>query len=106
MANNLSNNYWDCFIFHDVDLLPEDDRNLYTCPYQPRHMSVAINTFNYKLPYKDIFGGVSAMTAKHFALVNGFSNRFWGWGGEDDDLRRRISAKGLELIRYSPDIAR
>ena len=69
-------------------------------------MSVAINTFNYKLPYKDIFGGVSAMSAKHFILVNGFSNRFWGWGGEDDDLRRRIGAKGLELIRYSPDIAR
>ena len=32
-----------CFIFHDVDLLPEDDRNLYSCPVQPRHMSVAIN---------------------------------------------------------------
>ena len=31
---------WDCYIFHDVDLLPEDDRNLYTCPETPRHMSV------------------------------------------------------------------
>ena len=31
---------WDCFVFHDVDLLPEDDRNLYTCPEKPRHMSV------------------------------------------------------------------
>ena len=39
---------WDCFVFHDVDLLPMDDRNLYTCPDQPRHMSVAIDTFGFK----------------------------------------------------------
>lgn len=37
-----------CFIFHDVDLIPEDDRNIYTCSGQPRHMSVAVSTLNYK----------------------------------------------------------
>uniref|UniRef100_A0A9J2P9I5 Beta-1,4-N-acetylgalactosaminyltransferase n=1 Tax=Ascaris lumbricoides TaxID=6252 RepID=A0A9J2P9I5_ASCLU len=40
---------WRCFIFHDVDLLPEDDRNLYSCPDEPRHMSVAVDKFNYKV---------------------------------------------------------
>lgn len=39
---------YDCFVFHDVDLLPEDDRNLYSCPQSPRHMSVAIDRMNYK----------------------------------------------------------
>ena len=39
---------WDCFVFHDVDLLPMDDRNLYNCPSQPRHMSVAVDIFAYK----------------------------------------------------------
>ena len=29
---------FDCFIFHDVDLIPEDLRNVYTCGDQPRHM--------------------------------------------------------------------
>ncbi len=39
---------WDCFIFHDVDLLPEDDRNLYTCPEEVKHMSVGeCNEFLY-----------------------------------------------------------
>ncbi|CAF4191252.1 unnamed protein product, partial [Rotaria sordida] len=31
---------YDCFIFHDVDLLPEDLRNIYKCGDQPRHMYV------------------------------------------------------------------
>lgn len=80
---------WDCMVFHDFDLLPMDDRNLYTCPDQPRHMSVAVDTFGFKLPYSTIFGGVSAMTVKQFLTVNGFSNSFWGWGGEDDDMSNR-----------------
>ena len=58
-----------CFIFHDVDLLPEDDRNLYTCPIQPRHMSVSIDSFLYRLPYDDIFGGVSALTVDQFQVA-------------------------------------
>ena len=31
---------WTCLIFHDVDLLPENDLNTYNCPRVPRHMSV------------------------------------------------------------------
>lgn len=37
-----------CFVFHDVDLLPEDDRNMYSCPPQPRHLSVGVDTLGYK----------------------------------------------------------
>ena len=29
---------FDCFIFHDVDLLPLDRRNIYKCTDRPRHM--------------------------------------------------------------------
>ncbi|SPP74660.1 beta-1,4-N-acetylgalactosaminyltransferase bre-4 [Drosophila guanche] len=97
---------WDCFIFHDVDLLPLDDRNLYNCPRQPRHMSVAIDTLNFKLPYRTIFGGVSAMTREHFQAVNGFSNSFFGWGGEDDDMSNRLKHANLFISRYPVNIAR
>ncbi|KAK2141307.1 hypothetical protein LSH36_1123g00053 [Paralvinella palmiformis] len=33
-------NYYDCFVFHDVDLIPEDLTNLYYCGRYPRHLAV------------------------------------------------------------------
>lgn len=47
------NNY-KCFIFHDVDLMPENDRNKYSCPSSPRHLSVAVDKFNYLQVYRRI----------------------------------------------------
>ncbi|XP_069140335.1 beta-1,4-galactosyltransferase 4-like [Argopecten irradians] len=97
---------YQCFIFHDVDLIPENDRNMYTCPKVPRHMSVAVDRLKYKLPYSTIFGGVVAMSKEDFYKVNGFSNKFFGWGGEDDDMSKRLRTAHLNFTRYSPDIAR
>ena len=57
---------WTCAIFHDVDMLPEDLRNLYLCPEQPRHMSVAVDKYKYKLPYSGYFGGVTALRQDHY----------------------------------------
>jgi len=42
-----------------------------------------------RVPYDNIFGGVTAFKQQHFETVNGFSNEFYGWGGEDDDMYNR-----------------
>ncbi|CAH8576850.1 unnamed protein product [Schistosoma turkestanicum] len=97
---------FDCFIFHDVDLLPEDDRNSYRCANQPKHLSVAVDKFNYRLPYLTIFGGVVAFTKEQFIKVGGFSNVYFGWGGEDDDLYARVVHHNYSIIRYPEEIAR
>jgi hypothetical protein len=39
---------WTCFVFHDVDLLPENEQNVYNCSESPRHLSSAVSTFQYK----------------------------------------------------------
>lgn len=95
-----------CFIFHDVDLMPENINNIYGCTSCPRHMSSSINIFDYKLPYLTIFGGAIAMTRKQFYEVNGFSNVFYGWGGEDDDMFNRIYHGGYRICRFQPYISR
>ncbi|XP_063878177.1 beta-1,4-N-acetylgalactosaminyltransferase bre-4-like [Scylla paramamosain] len=102
----LKQHAFDCLVLHDVDLLPEDDRNLYTCSEPPRHMSSSINTNNYRLLYENSFGGVSAMTPEQYTAINGFSNKFWGWGGEDDDLFNRVRHHGLNVSRYPSEVAR
>ena len=67
---------------------------------------LAVDTMKYKLPYKALFGGVVALKRQHFEDVNGFSNQFWGWGGEDDDMFNRVKHAGMNITRYSADIAR
>ena len=93
---------WPCFVFTDVDHLPEDNRNLYRCEAVPKHMAAAVDTGGYKLYYEGFFGGVFAMTKDQFEQANGASNQFWGWGGEDDDLAARIQG----FTRLSPEIGR
>ncbi|VDP03076.1 unnamed protein product [Soboliphyme baturini] len=38
--------------------------------------------------------------------LNGYSNSFWGWGGEDDEIYYRIKAAGLTLLRDDGNITR
>ena len=46
--DSLSFGDFDCYIFHDVDLLVENDRNLYDCTSAPKHMSVAVDSLRYR----------------------------------------------------------
>ncbi|NXG70729.1 B4GT4 galactosyltransferase, partial [Baryphthengus martii] len=97
---------WDCFIFHDVDLVPENDYNIYMCDRQPKHLVVGRNNTGYRLRYQGYFGGVTALTRDQFSKVNGFSNSYWGWGGEDDDLRIRVELQKMTVVRPPADIGR
>jgi predicted glycosyltransferase involved in capsule biosynthesis len=89
----------DIVIFHDVDLLVHDswcylelDESMGAV-----HLSGLCEQFNYKVPYETCFGGVTAFDSDSFLKCNGFSNDFWGWGGEDDDLYNRAKLAGINV---------
>lgn len=46
------------------------------------HKKIVLILCNYRLPYTDIFGGITALTVEQFRKLNGYSNDFWGWGGK------------------------
>uniref|UniRef100_A0A1B0DIM3 Uncharacterized protein n=1 Tax=Phlebotomus papatasi TaxID=29031 RepID=A0A1B0DIM3_PHLPP len=95
-----------CLILHDVDLLPMSLGQVYACTRQPRHMCASLDQFRYNLPYLGLFGGAVAIESKPFVEVNGMSNMFNGWGGEDDDFFRRLQAKDIQICRFDPAYSR
>jgi len=105
-ANKDFNNKWQCYALHDVDLISENDKTLYACPENPTHLSYLISSFNYKPIYKGNFGGVSVLNKKHYENANGFSNLFFGWGGEDDDFRNRVLSQNLTIIKPKAPLGR
>jgi beta-1,4-galactosyltransferase 1 len=47
-SNKDYDNKWKCHAYHDVDMISEDDRTLYSCPESPIHMAHRISKYDYK----------------------------------------------------------
>ena len=86
---------YNVFIFHDVDLLPGDSM----APYYIKNPTIPIHIARCWDRYKgqEYLGGIISISGKNFKDLNGYPNNYWGWGGEDDELRRRVNDINLEI---------
>ncbi len=99
-----------CLILHDVDLIPENDGNFYACePLYPKHTTSRVRQLDsgrgYTRYYEFLIGGVLILTFDMYKALNGFSNLYWGWGGEDDDLALRLIRKRTCIVRPDYELA-
>lgn len=104
-----------CVVFHDVDVLPDPPLGKTSLvPYDecavPTRLGNRYEQFNWGLPYATFSGCVVSMNRSAWRMVNGMSNDYVGWGGEDDDLYNRLRVNGLlvskghgEGIHQPPD---
>lgn len=88
---------FDYFVFHDVDMLPMDSD--YEYPDGPTHLASMAEQFGFKLPYDGYFGGVTIFDKESFVKINGYSNEYWGWGAEDDDVLHRCVLNEIPTYR-------
>lgn len=101
----------DCFVFQDVDLIPEDLRLLYGC-FRNRsiHLCDKVDKFEYVTQYAAGFtfssGGAVAIHRDQYELVNGHPNSIFGWGGEDHEMASRLRYSDFEIsnIRENLDL--
>jgi hypothetical protein len=78
-------------VFHDIDMIPDDID--YSYSDVPIHLATA------NLPFESYFGGITLFPNEIFEKINGFSNVYWGWGYEDDDLRYRCVSNGIKFAK-------
>lgn len=89
----------DYVAFHDVDMLPIDVD--YSYSEYPIHLATNFIDRKTKLPTREIFdeyfGGVTIFPTDIFEKINGYSNKYWGWGFEDTDLLNRCKIHNVPL---------
>ena len=86
----------DYIVWHDIDMIPEEGGGAdYTYPKDaPRHIATQISQMGYELKYEEYFGGAVLFTKEQAERINGYSNDYWDWGMEDDDLFWRCVLEG------------
>jgi len=87
----------DYIVWHDIDMLPEEGGGAdYSFPEKmPRHIATAISQVDYKLKCFEYFGGAVVFSKEQVEKTNGYSNEYWDWGSEDDDLFWRCYLEGM-----------
>lgn len=87
----------DYIVWHDIDMIPEEEGGAdYSYPDKgPRHIATQISQMDYQLKYHEYFGGAVLFSKEHVEATNGYSNNYWDWGMEDDDLFWRSHLEGL-----------
>ena len=89
----------DYVVFHDIDMLPEDVD--YSYSDNVTHLITELNTpegFE-RDNFDEYFGGVTLFPSHVFKHINGYTNKYWGWGFEDDNLMLRCKKLGVTLAK-------
>lgn len=89
----------DYIAMHDVDLLPLDDGLSYRFPGHGSPFHVSSPELHPKYHYPTFVGGIFIITSRDFELVDGMSNKYWGWGLEDDEFYVRLKEKKFSITR-------
>jgi len=85
---------YDCAVIQDIDYLPDKGVDYTDCAV-PIQLSAEIDRYNWRTPYLESAGGIVGANLTHWYQINGFSNGYFGWGGEDDELHHRFRLNKL-----------
>ena len=96
---DLAKDNYDLMIFHDVDLLPSLELKEWYVKLpgtkESGHIAKVWDRYTQNPKY---YGGIVTFSTGTFQNLNGYPNTFWGWGGEDDELYKRVIKCGIKIV--------
>ena len=91
----------DYIVWHDIDMIPEGEADYSFPKTAPIHIATNISQMDWGLKYHEYFGGAVIFSKEQAEATNGYSNNYWDWGMEDDDLFWRCHLEGLTNVEKS-----
>ncbi len=91
----------DYIVWHDIDMIPESNVDYSFPKKNPIHLATNISQMDWGLKYHEYFGGAVLFSREQAERTNGYSNNYWDWGMEDDDLFWRCHLEGLTNVEDS-----
>jgi hypothetical protein len=85
------NNNFNRFLFNDVDNFPLKKKFI--------DFKMDIRGVHHFFGQVYCIGGIYLFSKNDYKKINGFSNDFYGWGGEDEDLLFRINNFSIKILR-------
>jgi hypothetical protein len=88
----------DYVVFHDIDMVPiQVDYSFNEYPLHLANNFIRNEESKIQEIFDEYFGGVTLFPIEDFKKIDGFSNKYWGWGYEDTDLLHRCKKHGIKL---------
>ncbi len=109
--------FYNYLVFQDIRLHPVFDNNIYNPIDKPMHLGYSYigeeeysedlsseDFINDQPLYQTFAGGSIMIPSNLFKLMNGFSNKYWGYGFHDDDFFEKIKIFNLPTdVKYTKD---
>lgn len=86
---------YNVFIFHNIDLLPNEDMLKYYKIYPENPIQLGYNLNEYI--YQKYYMGTMMFNSDDFESINGYSNNIIGWNGWDHELYLRLKTTDIPV---------
>ena len=96
---SLKDGFTDNYLFNDVDVYPQKTKENNVIDFKYHQNKKHKNNIRHPYGFNHCLGCLFMLKADTYKKINGFSNQYYGWGGEDHDIQKRAEVLGVDIDR-------